>query len=158
MNSKLYKSIDVWERQGEDCAIRYRCFEILGESKFCVQSVDYYFLPFSEEQRLQLEKQFVELIIEQAPDDRSGFAPTLEEAIAKYKAGVLILILVWWVPRRLPVYFNSVNQLVCDSDEERPVKRYRMPYMSSSAMALSSAIRACMHSGHRPWLNSVSVA
>ncbi len=84
MKSILYKPIDVWRKKGTECAIRYRCFEILGENKFCVQSVDYFHLPVTEEKIHQLEKQFIELFIEVDPEDRSNLFSTIEEAILRY--------------------------------------------------------------------------
>lgn len=84
MKLKLYKPIDVWRMKDAACAIRYRCFEILGENRFCVQSADYFHLPIEEELAIQLEKQFVELFIEVAPEERSDCFSSLEEAILRY--------------------------------------------------------------------------
>jgi hypothetical protein len=84
MKAKLYKTIDVWRKKGNDCAIRYRCFEILGENKFCIQSVDYFYLPFAKKEVKQLERQFVELFIEVAPEERNDCFSTIEEAIKSY--------------------------------------------------------------------------
>ena len=85
MKNNLYKSLDVWQRKGLDCAVRFRCFEIVGENKFCVQSVDYFNLPITDEKLKQMDKQFLELIIEVPPEERSEVYPTLKEAISRYE-------------------------------------------------------------------------
>jgi hypothetical protein len=65
-------------------AVRYRCFQRLMDDQFCVQSADYYQLPLREEQIKMLDQQFLELFIEQPPDERSALYPTLIDAIAAY--------------------------------------------------------------------------
>jgi hypothetical protein len=76
---KLYEAIDVWRKQSDGTAIRYRCFKVLPEDGYCVQSADYY--PTAN---VDLEKQFIELFAEQEPDERSGIFSTLEEAITNF--------------------------------------------------------------------------
>lgn len=61
-----------------------RCFQRLNDGQFCVQSADYYHLPLNENQIEALDKQFLELFIEESPDQRSSLYSTLEEAIANY--------------------------------------------------------------------------
>jgi hypothetical protein len=85
----LYRAIDVWKRVDENTAIRYRCFESLLSKRFCVQSSDFYRLPLNEQQIANLARQFVELIIEQEPSNRSGEHPTVEEAIAAHDRAFL---------------------------------------------------------------------
>ena len=49
--SKIYKEHLIWKRiDREETAIRFNCFEILGENKFCVQGVDYFSLPVDDAQ------------------------------------------------------------------------------------------------------------
>ena len=81
----MFKAIDIWKRIDDAVAVRYRCFQRLTDGQFCVQSADYYHLPLIEEQVRILDKQFLELFIEESPDQRSSLHPTLEEAIAKYE-------------------------------------------------------------------------
>jgi hypothetical protein len=80
----MFKAIDVWKKLDDTTAIRYRCFERLEDRQFCVQSADYYYLPLRQEQVKALDQQFVELFIEEAPDERSSAYPSLELAIARY--------------------------------------------------------------------------
>jgi len=77
----MYKSIDIWKRLDGKTLVRYRCFEILASNRFCVQSSDYYYLPFDEPQLSQSDRQFLELLIGEAPEARAETYPTLEEAI-----------------------------------------------------------------------------
>lgn len=81
----MFKAIDLWKRIDDTVAVRYRCFQRLTDGQFCVQSADYYHLPLNEEQVRILDKQFLELFIEESPDQRSSLHPTLEEAIAEYE-------------------------------------------------------------------------
>lgn len=81
----MFKAIDIWKRLDETTAVRYRCFQRLMDSQFCVQSADYYHLPIREEQVRMLDRQFVELFIEEDPARRSSLYPSLEEAIAMYE-------------------------------------------------------------------------
>lgn len=85
MKKKIFKFFDVWERSEKDCAIRYRCFEVLGERKFGVQNTDYLRYPISEAQRIDFDNQFLELLIEVSPEKRTEVYPTIEEAIKKHK-------------------------------------------------------------------------
>jgi hypothetical protein len=80
----MFKSIDIWKTLDDSSVIRYRCFQRLRDGQFCIQSADLYNLPLREEQIRFLDKQFLELFIEEPPDRRSSLHATLEEAIATY--------------------------------------------------------------------------
>lgn len=80
----MFKAIDIWKRVDDTIAARCRCFERIADGQFCVQSVDYYHLPLTEKQIKALDNQFLELFIEESPDQRSSLHPTLQEAIAQY--------------------------------------------------------------------------
>jgi hypothetical protein len=79
-----FRAFDVWKRKGSDEVIRYRCFENLSTGMFCVQSADFYQSPVSVDRISQLEKQLIELLLEQSPIKRSGSFATIEEAIADH--------------------------------------------------------------------------
>ncbi len=64
--------------------VRYRCFKILTPERYCVQSADFYRLPIRPEQVANLDKQFLELVVEQAPNVRTQTYPSLEQAIAAH--------------------------------------------------------------------------
>jgi hypothetical protein len=76
-----YKAFDVWARLDEGRLARYRCLQIIPGGKFCVQSKDFYNPPFAETAAEQLERQFLELLSEELPSERSGMYGTIEEAI-----------------------------------------------------------------------------
>jgi hypothetical protein len=80
----MYRSFDVWKRKDERTLARYRCFEVLPDKGFCVQSLDLYSLPVDEKQLRQLDEQFLTLLTEVAPEDRSQLHPTIAEAIAAH--------------------------------------------------------------------------
>ena len=81
----FYKEINIWERHSDSEAVCYRCFEILPEGKYCVQSSDFFRKATSPKHLTQLERQFIELLIEEAPEKRSPVFPTLQEAIERHK-------------------------------------------------------------------------
>jgi len=78
---KLFKSIDVWRRRDDQTLVRYRCLQLLPDGGYCVQSADFYHQPPSEAQQQNLDRQFLELLAEQSPDERDSLHPTLEGAI-----------------------------------------------------------------------------
>jgi hypothetical protein len=84
MKSKMtdmYRAFDVWKRSSSHMLVRYRCFEDLGTGMFCVQSADYYKEPLSDDRVLELQTQYIELLLEESPFKRSGSFATIEEAI-----------------------------------------------------------------------------
>lgn len=81
----MFKAIDIWKKIDDVTAVRYRCFQRITDGQFCVQSADYYHLPANENQVRTLDRQFLELFIEESPDQRSSLHRTLEEAIAQYE-------------------------------------------------------------------------
>jgi len=82
--TEYYKAIDVWSRKDEGTVVRYRCFQLLPDSGYSVQSADYYNAPFRDARPAQHEKQFLELFLEEAPKARSPLSPTLVEAISAF--------------------------------------------------------------------------
>ena len=82
----MFKAIDVWKRITGSEAVRYRCFQNLQTGKYSVQSADFYRLPRNPAQSAQLERQHIELFVEQAPDERTGSHETLEAAIEAHEA------------------------------------------------------------------------
>ncbi len=82
----MFKAIDVWKRISDSEAVRYRCFQNLQTGKYSVQSADFYRLPQNPAQSAQLERQHIELFVEQAPDERTGSHATLEAAIEAHEA------------------------------------------------------------------------
>jgi hypothetical protein len=81
---EYYKAIDVWSRKDEGAVVRYRCFQLLPDGGYSVQSADYYKAPFRDTQSAQHEKQFLELLSEESPKMRSRLFPTLIEAISAF--------------------------------------------------------------------------
>jgi hypothetical protein len=81
----LYKEVSVWKRIDERTLLRYRCFQILPDEKYCVQSADFYSLPLDEAQINYLSEQFVELLIEEKPEIRAGkLYDSLQTAISAH--------------------------------------------------------------------------
>ena len=84
----LYRYLPVWVRLPAGPAV-YHCFEVIGQG-FTVQSKDYFYtkLTIDEEQAriAQAERQFLELLHEQAPEQRFRLSPTIHEAVAAFDA------------------------------------------------------------------------
>jgi hypothetical protein len=81
----IYKSVDIWRRLGPSRLMRYHCFEVLPSGGFCVQSADVYEAG-NMQRSAEHDKQFLELLAEDAPEGRAGSFPTLEEAIESFDA------------------------------------------------------------------------
>lgn len=77
--------IDVWKKTGENSAVRFRCFEIIGKNQFCVQSADFFQYPIDEKAVKNLDGQLIELFIEEYPDKRNKVYASLEEAITAHE-------------------------------------------------------------------------
>jgi hypothetical protein len=82
----MFKAIDVWKRISDSEAVRYRCFQCLQTGRYSVQSADFYRSPERSAQSGQLDRQHVELFVQQTPDERSGAYDTLEAAIEAHEA------------------------------------------------------------------------
>jgi hypothetical protein len=74
----LYQELVTWKRVAEKAAVRYRCRTNSATKKISVQSADFYRLPMTPAQVLQI--QFVELFCECDPGERSGSFDSVEEA------------------------------------------------------------------------------
>ena len=82
----FFVAINVWKRLHDGRLVHYRCFQLVPQGGYCVQSADFYGLPIDQGRRKALEDQFLELLGEESPDLRSGVFPTLEEAITRHDA------------------------------------------------------------------------
>ena len=80
------RPFDVWRRRDAEALVRYRCFEHLKTARFCVQNADCYRAPVTDEYLLQLEKQYLELLLEEDPFSRTGSFASVEEAIEEHDA------------------------------------------------------------------------
>jgi hypothetical protein len=78
--------INVFRRISAEKAIIYRCFELIPEGGFVVQSADWINLPVRPESMSHHERQLWELFCEEAPDQRSVPYASIEEAIAAFDA------------------------------------------------------------------------
>jgi len=79
----MYQELSVWKRyQGK--VVRYRCFMSLTTKKFTVQSADFYYPPLDPKRAQEHESQFIELLCETDPFERSASFDSLEEAIAAH--------------------------------------------------------------------------
>lgn len=78
----LYRYIPIWRRI-ENAAVLYRVFEVIGLG-YSVQSKDFFHGDALKDCTFSTEAQFLELLIEQAPDERFGPSPTVEAAILEF--------------------------------------------------------------------------
>ena len=85
LGDRRYIQIDVWSRE-EDKLVCYRCFRVMPDDKYCVQSKETYYEPFDLAQTRSAEKRFLELLFEESPESRCVLLETLEEAIAEHRA------------------------------------------------------------------------
>lgn len=80
----LYKHIPVYRRIKGAVSL-YHVFEIAGRG-YAVQSRDFHYLDSTGVYLKQAEAQFLELLIEEAPEARSGLFATIEDAITAFDA------------------------------------------------------------------------
>jgi len=81
---KTFRSIDVWRRVSASSVYRYRCFKNIETCEYCVQSRDVYSNPIQKGHMEMLERNFVDLMVEEDPDVRSGSFGSLEAAIEAF--------------------------------------------------------------------------
>ena len=85
-DTDMFKAIDVWKRLADGSLARYRCFEVLPNQGYCVQSVDFYNEPLNVKRMQEFDMQFIELLLAAAPNEENETYPTLDEAIANHDA------------------------------------------------------------------------
>lgn len=85
-DSVLYRPFDIVRRLRVETVVIYRCIEVLPGRGFMVQSADWVRLPVDRELLRRHEKQFWELLCEDAPEVRSKLFATVEQAIASFDA------------------------------------------------------------------------
>jgi len=78
----LYRYIPIWCRVSGEVVL-YRVFEVIGRG-YTVQSKDFYRQASNYQSVASLETQFLELLQEQAPDERFRISPTIEAAVAAF--------------------------------------------------------------------------
>lgn len=84
---KFYKEITIWKPVDERTVARYRCFEILPDGKFIVQSKDFIYEDSDKLYRENLEMYFIESLSSELFEEMSAEASsTIEQAIAKHEA------------------------------------------------------------------------
>jgi hypothetical protein len=81
----LYRYIPVWRRESHAVKL-YRCFEMLDGRGYVVQSADYFYAKTYRESIPQSERQFLELLLEEFPEERITPKPSLEEAIQYFES------------------------------------------------------------------------
>lgn len=82
---KYFRKIDVWKRIDAKSLVCFRCYELLGEGRFYVQSSDYFYLPISRGQVELSESQQIELFLEESLTERAISYPTLQDAISAHE-------------------------------------------------------------------------
>lgn len=87
IKDRFYKEINIWKPVDDRTVTRYRCFEIMPEGKFFVQSSDYIYEDSDEKYRESLDDYFFDSLSKENFEEMSKNASeTLEEAIAKHEA------------------------------------------------------------------------
>jgi hypothetical protein len=77
----LYEAIDVWKRISSTELICYKCFRNLQTNMFSVQSSDFYNASPDPNRVSFLQRQYLELLLAEPPDKRTGGFETLLEAV-----------------------------------------------------------------------------
>ncbi len=86
-DNHLYKEINVWKRVDDNVLLKYRCFQVLPEGKYCVQNADFYRLPLDKIDSDDFNNQYLELLAQDSPLERGGkLYDSLEEAVSAHDA------------------------------------------------------------------------
>lgn len=86
---RFFKEINIWKSVDERTVARYRCFEILPDGKFVVQSKDFIYEDSDKTYRENLETYFIESLSSELFEEMIVEASsTIEEAIAKHEAEI----------------------------------------------------------------------
>lgn len=85
LENNMLRAIDIWKRLDKSCAIRYRCFQVIPNGGYFVQSTDYYHLPLKESDLRFVDAQFIELIIEDPLGSDKKTYSSIEEAIEMHR-------------------------------------------------------------------------
>jgi hypothetical protein len=80
-DAPIFESISVWKRNSDNRLSRYRCFRNLKTGRFSVQSCDIYPESVTPDKKSFFEKNYLELLSESSPEERSGSFASLAEAI-----------------------------------------------------------------------------
>jgi hypothetical protein len=80
-DAPIFESISVWKRNSNKTLRQYRCFRNLKTGRFSVQSCDFYPESITPDKDSFFEKNFLELLLESSPEERSGGFASLAEAI-----------------------------------------------------------------------------
>ncbi len=92
MNKKSYdffQEFNVWKRIDDTSVMRYRCFRVLPDEGYYVQSADNFYYPLDQKQVIQLECSFVDSLFQDGLEaiSQNELRKTLEEAIAFFEEG-----------------------------------------------------------------------
>ena len=85
----MYKELTLWKSIDERSVACYRCFQDLVSGQYCVQNVDFLYLPVDESQLQESRNRFVELLIDVTPIERGQWFKTIEEAVADHDSEFL---------------------------------------------------------------------
>lgn len=80
----LYRHVPVYRRVENGIAV-YHVFEVIGLG-YVVQSQDFIYADSTAEHERMLQRQFIELLIDEAPELRSQPASSIEAAIQAFDA------------------------------------------------------------------------
>jgi len=80
----MYERIDVYRRTTTNKVVIYRCWRILPEGGYVVQSADHISSPANAKELVEHEQRLLELFSDVAPEERGEPYPTVEEAIRAF--------------------------------------------------------------------------
>jgi hypothetical protein len=77
---EFYKEILVWRRLGTGGAVRYRCLQNRA-GKYAVHNADVFPAQGEEDSFSQVDNMFLELFLDESPEDRCDWYEEIEVAI-----------------------------------------------------------------------------
>lgn len=81
----MYERIEIWKRDGAECVIRFQCLRRASDGMFAVQNADYFRNPISTSVVQSSDLRFVELLLDDDPENRCDWYSSLNEAISHHE-------------------------------------------------------------------------
>lgn len=81
---RMYEQLAIWKVISENHAIRYTCVKNIILKKYRVQSTDFFYKSMSNEDYLQFNKQFLELLLENHDSNDVEWFESICEAIENH--------------------------------------------------------------------------
>jgi hypothetical protein len=82
----MFEKLEIWKRCDQDVAVRFQCLRRTKDNAYAVQNADFIRLESYELGLRASDIMFIELFLDDDPESRCQWFPSLEEAISAHEA------------------------------------------------------------------------